>query len=311
VSDERANCPACSAPLPKESALQGVDRLHGVTGEFEVRVCPACGTGRTFPTASDDELGRFYPQSYGAYSLPGDPLSRALATALFRQQYRRALRRHPLGLLRSLPPGKLLDVGAGRGDLGVVLTERGWQVTGLEPSPEACAAGRRRGLAMVEGTLSTAVELAEGYDVVVFQHSLEHAAQPREMVTRARDLLRPGGALLVLVPNFGSWQARRFGNAWFHLDLPRHRSHFTPIGLERLLHQSGFEGVRLSTTTTADGLPVSLQYRLSGRRRFRTGAARYLWAALTIGVEPLTKLAGAVGGSGDELGASALRPSAS
>jgi SAM-dependent methyltransferase len=308
VFDERASCPACDAPLPDEPALRGVDRLHGVPGEFEVRVCPACGTGRTFPVAGEDELGSFYPQSYGAYSLPVDPLSRALATALYRRQFRRALRRQPLGLLRSLPPGKLLDVGAGRGDLGVMLTERGWQFTGLEPSGEACAAGRRRGLAMVQGTLATATELAEGYDVVVFQHSLEHASEPRDLVARARELLKPGGMLLVLVPNFGSWQARRFGSAWFHLDLPRHRSHFTPLGLERLLQDEGLEQVRLSTSTTADGLPISLQYRVSGRRRFRTGAARYLWTAFTLGAQPLTTLAGALSGSGDELGASAVRP---
>src|SRR5438128_1311472 len=43
------------------------------------------------------------------------------------------------------------------------------------------------------------------------------------------------------------------------------------MGLERLLRRSGFERVELATSTTADGLPVSLQYRLFGLRRFRAG----------------------------------------
>ena len=102
----------------------------------------------------------------------------------------------------------------------------------------------------------------------------------------------------------GSWQARRFGSAWFHLDLPRHRSHFTAAGLERLLRAAGFEQIELSTATTADGLAHSLEYRRWGRRRFRTGLARYAWTALWLALQPVLAL---VHAGGDELGASARR----
>jgi dihydrofolate synthase/folylpolyglutamate synthase len=54
-------------------------------------------------------------------------------------------------------------------------------------------------------------------------------------VRRARALVRPGGLVLVSVPNFGSWQRRRFGSRWYHLDLPRHRTHFSPAGLKATL----------------------------------------------------------------------------
>jgi len=254
-------------------------------------------------------LGRFYPKVYNAYALPENAVLRALATGLFRWRYRLALRRPPLGILRRVSPGRLLDVGAGRGDLGVVLGAYGWEVTGLEPSAEACEEGCRRGVRMVQGALGSvdADELGSGYDAIVFRHALEHVVEPKDDLARARGLLRPGGLLLIALPNFGSWQSRRFGSAWFHLDLPRHRVHFTATGLERLLHDSGFEQVELATATTSDGLPVSLEYRVFGRRLFRTGIPLYMMFALALALIPVSAVANSLGGGGDELDASAVR----
>jgi SAM-dependent methyltransferase len=277
-----------------------------------VRVCSACGSGRTFPVVPAEEVGRFYPEVYNAYALPENAVLRALATGLFRWRYHRALRRPPLGILRLVSPGRLLDVGAGRGDLGVVLAAYRWEVTGLEPSAEACEEGRRRGVRMVHGTLGSvdAGDLGSGYDAVVFRHALEHVVEPKDDLARARGLLRPGGLLLIALPNFGSWQSRRFGSAWFHLDLPRHRSHFTSAGLEELLRDSGFERVELTTSTTADGLPGSLEYRLFGRRLFRRGFPLYMMFMLALGLVPVSVVANALGGGGDELDASAVRSDA-
>ena len=297
-------CPACGAALPGEPAIRGRDRLHGIPGAFAVHVCAACGSGRTTPHVPTDRLGELYPDAYNAYALPANPLARAAATGLFRWRYRRALRRPPLGELRWRPPGRLLDVGSGRGDLGVTLRE--WDVTGLEPSPDACAEARGRGVATMQGTLTTAA--VDGpFDVVVFQHSLEHVAEPLDDLRAARDLLRPGGLVLVSLPNFGSWHARRFGSDWFHLDLPRHRSHFTARGLTALLERAGLHVRGTSTATSADGLPMSLQYRRFGGRRYRDGAALYAATAVTLASAPLTALADRAARDGDVLHAVATR----
>jgi 2-polyprenyl-3-methyl-5-hydroxy-6-metoxy-1,4-benzoquinol methylase len=182
-----------------------------------------------------------------------------------------------------MTPGRLLDVGSGRGDLGVTLSPRGWEVTGLEPSPEACEEARSRDAATVQGTLSTARgALGDGYDAVVFQHSLEHVAEPLDDLRTAGELLRPDGLALISLPNFGSWQARRFGSAWFHLDLPRHRSHFTSRRLEALVRRAGLSLAGTSTSCSADGLPMSLQYRRFGERRYRHGIALYAATAATL-----------------------------
>ena len=302
---ESLRCPACDGALPELPALHGCDRLHGLPGAFAVLVCAACGSGLTTPVLGAGELGGLYPPGYGAYGLPAQPLLRAAATALFRLRYRRALRQLPLSVLRERKPGRLLDVGSGRGDLGVVAAELGWDVTGLEPSAEAARAARERGVATVVGTLDGAA-LDPPYDVVVFQHSLEHVADPLGAVQRVGELLCPRGSVLVTVPNFGSWQAERFQAAWFHLDLPRHRSHFTPAGLELLLERAGFDGVRTATSTSADGLPMSVEYRVLGQSRH--GPARYAEIGAVVALTPVTALVGSVARDGDILHAVASTP---
>jgi SAM-dependent methyltransferase len=248
-----------------------------------------------------ERLGELYPEAYNAYALPANPVARAAATGLFRWRYWRGLRRPPFAALRERTPGRLLDVGSGRGDLGVSL--RDWDVIGLEPSPDACAEATARGVPTVQGTLTTATVDGQ-FDAIVFQHSLEHVTEPLEDLQAARELLAPRGLVLISLPNFGSWYSRRFGTDWFHLDLPRHRSHFTPDGLATLLRRAGFDRPQLTTSTSADGLPMSLQYRRFGGRRYREGFGLYVATAVTLVSAPVTAL---VDRDGDILHAIAIR----
>ena len=302
-------CAACGSPLPDQAALRGFDRLHGIPGSFEVAICRECGSGRTVPVVSDDTLAAFYPDDYTAHARPPPRLAGS-AIALIRWRYRRALQRPPLGALRGLSTGRLLDVGSGRGDLGVALSGEGWRVTGVEPSERASAEARARGLVVERGTIAEVAERLEpGFDAVVFQHSLEHVTEPLDDLKAAHGLLRDGGLLLVSVPNFDSWQRRRFGSAWLHLDLPRHRSHFSARGLELLVGRAGFEVASVHTSTHPDGLPMSAQYRLLGRRRFDRGMLLYASVGLNLLLVPLSAALNAIAGGGDVLDLVAVKGS--
>jgi SAM-dependent methyltransferase len=281
--------------------------MYGTAGSFEVVACPACGTGVTLPVVAEEELGAFYPDAYNAYGLPGGRMARLAATLLYRARYALRLRRPPLAALDGRPPGRLLDVGGGRGDLGVVLAGHGWSVTALDPSDGACAEARSRGVDAVCGTLlDRPAGLGEGYDAIAFQHSLEHVTDVAGNLRIAHDLLAPGGLLLVSVPNFAGWQRRRFGADWFHLDVPRHRTHFTPAGLRAALERAGFTPSTISTSTSADGLPMSLYYRIFGAAP-ATARRRYAAAAASVLSAPLTAALNALAGSGDALDAVAVR----
>jgi SAM-dependent methyltransferase len=145
--------------------------------------------------------------------------------------------------LAMLPPptpprGSLLDIGAGRGRFVAAARRAGWAAEGIEPSARGTsAAASAYGVALERGTLAST---SGTYDVVVLWHVLEHLDDPSAALAHVASLLAPGGRLLIGVPNLDSVQARLGGDRWFHLDLPRHRTHFTPAGLRRLLQRHGF-----------------------------------------------------------------------
>ena len=140
------------------------------------------------------------------------------------------------------PPGRLLDVGAGRGRFVAAARRAGYDARGIEPSPRGIEAARSvYGVDLVPAGIEAAQE--EGLDVVTAWHVLEHLDDPAGALERIRTWLRPGGALLVGIPNLGSVQARLAGDRWFHLDLERHRVHLTVEGVEALLRRCGFTPV--------------------------------------------------------------------
>jgi hypothetical protein len=81
---------------------------------------------------------------------------------------------------------------------------------------------------------------------VVFWHSLEHLRDAAHAVDRACALLAPRGVLLIAVPNLDSWQARLFGDRWFHLDLPRHLVHLPASALRAGVQGRGLTVERCS-----------------------------------------------------------------
>ena len=101
-------------------------------------------------------------------------------------------------------------------------------------TPEAPARVQRAGI--------DDAQVAPGsVDVVTLWHVLEHLDVPALALERIGSWLRPGGGLLVGVPNLASLQARIGRERWFHLDVPRHRVHYTPAGLRALLRAHGFD----------------------------------------------------------------------
>jgi SAM-dependent methyltransferase len=287
--------------LPDLACIQGGDRLLGSPGLFEVSMCTSCGAGCTGPPLSAGELAELYRQGYASHEEGAPRLLASIMRGLKRLQVSAILRRPPFSTVTSGPPGHALDVGCGRGDLAGALLARGWRVAGVEPSGRAAAIAARRGVEMVGATLATAALPVSRYDVVVFRHSLEHLPEPVEDLRRTREALRPGGHVVISAPNFASWQRRRFAANWFHLDLPRHRVHFTPASLALALRRAGFAVEAQFTSTSVLGLPASMQY-LTVHRCLAPGGLRLrLLAALCCAVLPATWLIDRLGGERDTL----------
>lgn len=193
--------------------------------------CVACGTA---VTAAPAGAGAHETGAYASASPRLSRLARPVLAAFDRQR---------LGLLRGAgvaPPARVIDAGAGRGRFVAAARAAGYDAHGIEPSRRGVAAARAAyGVELDRATIEAA---APGpADAVTLWHVLEHLDDPGAALRRVASWLEPGGVLLVGVPNLASLQARLAGGRWFHLDLPRHRVHFTPRGLTTLLARSGFE----------------------------------------------------------------------
>jgi SAM-dependent methyltransferase len=298
----------CGAVLGSAPQIDGSDRLHGTPGEFWVRVCGSCGAGNTRPSAAPEDLSAYYPQDYGPYELPSGRLVRQLSRAIRSWQGWLALRTRPLAALAGMEPGRVVDVGCGRGDLAALLAGRGWRATGVEPSPEARAQAAGRGVDARGPTVAEAALEPGTYDAAIFRHSLEHLPDPLADLRLVRSALRDGGVVAITVPNFGCWQRRRFGGRWFHLDLPRHRVHYGGTALQRALEGAGLEVLELTSSTSTVGLPATIQYAVVGRCLFPAGLRLRVATGLSVLAYPLARLLDRVAGEGDLLHALARKP---
>jgi SAM-dependent methyltransferase len=74
-------------------------------------------------------------------------------------------------------------------------------------------------------------ELDGAWAAIVFWHSLEHLRNPGQAVAHAASLLKPGGLLVIAVPNAASVQASVFADRWLALDPPRHLVHLPAAAL--------------------------------------------------------------------------------
>jgi SAM-dependent methyltransferase len=119
---------------------------------------------------------------------------------------------------------------------------RGWEVQGTELCEKAASYARQTLKIPVEiGRLETINFPANHFDAVTLWHVLEHVEDPRALLAEVRRILKPDGVFLVSVPNFGSFEARISKDKWFHLDVPRHGTHFSTATLEEALTECGFE----------------------------------------------------------------------
>ena len=222
-------CPACGGGLIPWRSIPGGEPADA--NEYKLERCASCGSAVTDgrPPAGDAYETGQYAQERPRLAGPVDG-------------FQRFVTRQPVRFLRraGLEPGaRVLDVGAGPGRLVEMLGDSGFRAAGIEPSQRSVALARQAGRRVEQRDLFDHVD--SGLDAAVMWHVLEHLEDPATALATLRGWLRPGGLLLVGVPNLASLQAEVAGKAWLHLDAPRHRVHFTADGLRRLLVRSGFE----------------------------------------------------------------------
>lgn len=136
--------------------------------------------------------------------------------------------------------GRVLEIGCSTGLMLFLLQKKGWQVKGVEISPKAAEAAKKRGIEVMIEDFSK-LEFKEKFDVVILNHTLEHLENPAEVIKKINNMLLPGGLLYIDVPNFGGLSANLLGKNWPLLLPNEHLWHFTEKSLRIVLKNLGFK----------------------------------------------------------------------
>jgi 2-polyprenyl-3-methyl-5-hydroxy-6-metoxy-1,4-benzoquinol methylase len=250
-------CLLCGGESAHELMPESVPESRG----YHVARCDRCGLVATVPPPPVEAIPAFYGEEYyGTENKKFGPLTE-LFIFLFRVARLRAV------YLTGIRRGALLDLGCGRGLFLRVMQRAGFLTWGTELDEASARAARQSGSRVATGALVDGHFEAGQFDVITAWHAFEHFRDPDVVLRECHRILRPGGALIMSMPNIESWQARWAGASWFHLDLPRHLFHYSPSTITALLDAHGFRVERISHYSLEQnpfGLLQSALHRVGG-----------------------------------------------
>jgi SAM-dependent methyltransferase len=223
--------------------------------DFRLQRCLDCAVASVSPVPSLDIAARRYDSTYLGYLLGNDAASsRIFAGAMS------LVRRH-------VPTGRVLDVGFGAGHFLAELTRAGYQPSGVEISAAATEHVRANQPAVgVTGGDFASLDFDGLFQGITLWDSLQYSPTPAAYLRRAHELLAPGGALIVQVPNRGQFSlryAKRLHRihpelARTYLHLPAAVTLYGEDSLRNALLSAGFASVHL------DDDPTLRRFRWSG-----------------------------------------------
>jgi 2-polyprenyl-3-methyl-5-hydroxy-6-metoxy-1,4-benzoquinol methylase len=236
-------------------------------GPFVLWRCLDCGVVFNAPRLNPEAIRRQYDADYYIFSVP--PARRwARATQLYCR----------LLLPLEAPSGRrrLLEIGCARGELLLLARRRGWEVQGIELSPEPARWARREYDIPVEvGTVEECGPALGAFDAAIAADVIEHVLSPADFLRSIHGTLAAGGRAIIETPNWGGSWRRLGGPRW--LGLNRFHIHlFDAPALARLMRACGFRstlavsnthvahwswGHRPEVQAAIQHLPAGLQWR--------------------------------------------------
>lgn len=197
-------------------------------------------------------------RSDAAHTTPADPFPSETPNGI-RKRFE-----HVVDLLTRLAPKRVLDFGCGTGtNLTIPLAERFPNITfvGVDSDVQTVEYASKVNtapnltFALIEG----ADEMAP-YDLVIASEVVEHVEEPVEFLLFLRERLRPGGNLLLTMPNgFGPFEMTAFAESLIYI-----------VGIGPLAERLVKRGKsKISRPTIADTLAISPHVNFFSMRRMR------------------------------------------
>ena len=213
---------------------------------IDFSLCRACGHLQQWPPVPP-ELMAYHYRTFATYELFGNAAQlRAAPPQPHVQRF--------LSLIEDLAiaPGRAYEVGCASGAMLHQFRNRGWRVSGCDPSLSAVAQAKDIfGIHVELGSEEEVIPLQSGLDLILLSHVLEHLYEPSAALARFHAALAPGGHLLLEVPCAAAPELLPPG--WFTFE---HLHYYQPHILEDLLRGSGFEPLVSRVEMKAQQYPV-------------------------------------------------------
>ena len=206
---------------------------------FELLQCPVCQLVETAPQPVSTEIGKYYPDEY--FGLSG---RRFLGPGEWVIRLARIWRAEAIHRFNRAP-GRILDIGCGRGWMLTRLKQLGWTCHGTEWSETLVKLHQQNGLDVQhELDLRNCHFPDQFFDVVTLWHVFEHIHNPAEILSEIYRILKPGGLIVLATPDWGGLSAQLTRQNWFALDVPRHLFHYSHRTLPAIVESAGFRVFR-------------------------------------------------------------------
>lgn len=279
------DCPICSTPDPRPV---GFNSRQG-KWSFEILECAACGHRYVGSPPDDPTLARLYDEYYA-----GDRRQEKPVRTGWRD---RALVR---SLVPGLPPGaRVLEIGCNFGETLLAFPET-YRLEGIDLSASAArAAAANPRLEIRQGFFEREDYPLSAYDCVIALAVIEHIREPVAFLRKAAAVLRPGGTLVLMTGDYGSWHARHQGQAWSLYHSVGHLHFFSMESLRTALERAGLaprEWLWAGPTPLTSRLPRPLARALhcqttsllvpAFQARRRLGSNLYSWSVAQGGRSP-------------------------
>ena len=228
------------------------EMMFGSRETFDYIECASCGCIQIIEIPADIEKYYHYPQTFYSLEIRKNPSKKPIRTYLRRQRSKVCLLgKNKLWPLCSEKYGsfswfrktnttfdsKILDVGSGYGKLLLRMQRDGFlNLTGVDPYIEEDI-NYRNGVKVFKKQI---FELNGQYDLIMSHHSLEHMAQPLDVLKKIYELLKPKKYAIVRIPVAASYSWRHYGVNWVALDAPRHLFSHTIKSMQILSKKAGF-----------------------------------------------------------------------
>ena len=220
MSERLNKCPLCkSARFLNYSEITD----FAVTGEkFIVCKCADCQLLFTNPRPSQTDIGPYY--NFPEYFSHEDK-AKNITQWIYQTVRNYNISKKVDFIQHFKKKGKLLDYGCGTGEFLKAAKNKGWKVAGIEPNEKARLQANLKLKDRVKESIEE-IDKNTSYDIVTLFHVLEHIHDLRKTSKKIIKHLKSEGYLIIAVPNYESWDGKKYGKYWAGWDIPRHLYHF-------------------------------------------------------------------------------------